>query len=59
MLAFQPDAPNERLHVDPALPEWLPGLLVCDIRRIGLIRPGGLGRASSYFKRRSGPQPSR
>ena len=32
MLGFQPDAPNERLCVDPALPDWMPELRVRDLR---------------------------
>jgi glycogen debranching enzyme len=32
MLGFQPDAPNKILHVDPALPDWMPDLTVRDLR---------------------------
>jgi glycogen debranching enzyme len=32
MLGLQADAPNDRLYVDPALPEWLPDLVVRDLR---------------------------
>ena len=32
MLGFQPDAPNERLMIDPSLPEWLPDLVLRDLR---------------------------
>jgi glycogen debranching enzyme len=32
ILGFQPDAPNERLCLDPALPDWLPDLTVLDLR---------------------------
>jgi glycogen debranching enzyme len=32
MLGIQPDAPNERLYVDPALPEWLPDVTLSDLR---------------------------
>ena len=32
MLGFQPDAPNEKLYVDPALPEWMSSLTVRDLR---------------------------
>jgi len=32
MLGFQPDAPNERLYVDPVLPEWMPDLTIRDLR---------------------------
>ena len=32
MLGVQPDAPNDRLYVDPALPEWLPDITLIDIR---------------------------
>ncbi len=29
---FQPDAPNGRLMIDPSLPEWMPDLLLRDLR---------------------------
>ncbi|HKT53654.1 MAG TPA: hypothetical protein VJP88_04340, partial [Caulobacteraceae bacterium] len=29
---LQPDAPNHRLYVDPALPDWMPELTVKDLR---------------------------
>jgi glycogen debranching enzyme len=32
MLGFQPDAPNGMLYVDPALPDWMPGLTVRDLK---------------------------
>ena len=32
MLGFLPDAPRDKLYVDPALPEWLPDLTVRDLR---------------------------
>ena len=32
MLGFQPDAPNKRLYVDPALPDWMNELTVRDLR---------------------------
>ena len=32
LLGLQPDAPNGRLHVDPALPDWLPDLRLHDMR---------------------------
>ena len=32
MLGFQPDAPDERLYLDPALPDWMPDLTVRDLR---------------------------
>ncbi len=32
MLGIQPDAPNDRLYVDPALPAWLPDVTLIDIR---------------------------
>jgi len=32
MLGFRPDAPREKLCVDPMLPEWLPDLTVSDLR---------------------------
>jgi glycogen debranching enzyme len=32
VLGFQPDAPGKMLYLDPVLPEWLPDLLVRDLR---------------------------
>ncbi|MBS0639105.1 MAG: amylo-alpha-1,6-glucosidase [Proteobacteria bacterium] len=32
MLGIQPDAPNDRLYVDPTLPEWLPDVTLRDLR---------------------------
>jgi hypothetical protein len=32
LLGFMPDAPNNRLYVDPSLPPWLPDLTVHDLR---------------------------
>jgi glycogen debranching enzyme len=32
LLGFLPDAPRNRLYVDPSLPKWLPDLTVHDIR---------------------------
>ncbi len=32
MLGFQPDAPNDRLLIDPSLPDWLPDLVLRDLR---------------------------
>jgi glycogen debranching enzyme len=32
MLGFQPDAPSNRLYIDPLLPDWLPDLTVRDLR---------------------------
>ncbi len=32
MLGFLPDAPRNKLYVDPVLPEWLPDLTVQDLR---------------------------
>jgi hypothetical protein len=31
-LGFLPDAPRNKLYVDPALPVWLPDLVVQDLR---------------------------
>jgi hypothetical protein len=31
MLGFLPDAPRNRLYVDPLLPKWLPDLAVRDL----------------------------
>ncbi|HEX4709602.1 glycogen debranching N-terminal domain-containing protein [Phenylobacterium sp.] len=32
LLGFQPDAPNGVLYLDPALPDWMPDLIVRDVR---------------------------
>ncbi|HZZ89806.1 MAG TPA: hypothetical protein VFE13_15875, partial [Caulobacteraceae bacterium] len=32
LLGFQPDAPEKKLYLDPALPDWLPDLHVRDLR---------------------------
>ncbi|HET6610277.1 MAG TPA: glycogen debranching N-terminal domain-containing protein [Rhodopila sp.] len=32
LLGIQPDAPNDRLYVDPELPEWLPDVTLSDLR---------------------------
>jgi glycogen debranching enzyme len=32
MLGFSPDAPHDKLYVDPWLPPWLPDLTVADLR---------------------------
>ena len=32
MLGFMPDAPNERLYIDPWLPSWLPDITLYDLR---------------------------
>ena len=32
MLGFQPDAPNGRLLIDPSLPDWLPEIVLRDLR---------------------------
>jgi glycogen debranching enzyme len=32
MTGLQPDAPNRRLYVDPALPDWMPDLTLRDLR---------------------------
>ena len=32
MLGIQPDAPNDRLYVDPELPAWLPDVTLMDLR---------------------------
>jgi hypothetical protein len=31
MTGLQPDAPNGRLYVDPALPDWMPELTLKDL----------------------------
>jgi glycogen debranching enzyme len=32
MIGFQPDAPRDRLYIDPALPAWMPDLLLENLR---------------------------
>ncbi|HEY7243420.1 MAG TPA: glycogen debranching N-terminal domain-containing protein [Xanthobacteraceae bacterium] len=32
MLGIQPDAPRERLYLDPALPDWLSDITLCELR---------------------------
>jgi glycogen debranching enzyme len=32
MLGIQPDAPNDKLYVDPDLPDWLPDVTLMDLR---------------------------
>jgi hypothetical protein len=32
LVGFQPDAPNEKLYLDPALPAWIPDLQLKDLR---------------------------
>lgn len=32
LLGIEPDAPNNRLYVDPALPDWLPDVTLHDLR---------------------------
>jgi glycogen debranching enzyme len=32
MLGFQPDAPNMTLYIDPSLPDWMPDLIVRDLK---------------------------
>jgi hypothetical protein len=32
MLGFLPDAPRNKLYVDPLLPEWLPDITILDLR---------------------------
>jgi glycogen debranching enzyme len=32
ILGFQPDAPHDRLYLDPALPTWLPDLTLIDLK---------------------------
>jgi glycogen debranching enzyme len=51
MLGFQPDAPNQRLYVDPFLPEWMPELTVRDLRvgaRSFDIRFAGTGKKTAF-----------
>ena len=32
MLGFQPDAPHDKLYIDPALPDWLPDITIGNLR---------------------------
>lgn len=32
LLGFQPDAPRDKLYLDPALPEWLPDVTLIDLK---------------------------
>ena len=32
IIGYQPDAPNDMLYLDPALPDWLPDLTLTDLR---------------------------
>jgi hypothetical protein len=32
MLGIQPDAPHERLYIDPALPDWMQDVTLIDLR---------------------------
>jgi hypothetical protein len=32
MLGFNPDAPNDKVYIDPWLPAWLPDLTLGDLR---------------------------
>jgi hypothetical protein len=32
MLGLQQDAPRGKLYIDPALPEWLPDVMLTDLR---------------------------
>jgi glycogen debranching enzyme len=32
LVGFQPDAPNGKLYLDPALPDWMPDLQLTDLR---------------------------
>jgi hypothetical protein len=32
LLGFLPDAPRNKLYIDPSLPQWLPDLTVHDLR---------------------------
>jgi hypothetical protein len=51
MLGFQPDAPNKILYVDPALPDWMPQLIVRDLRIASLtfdIRFARKGAATEF-----------
>jgi glycogen debranching enzyme len=50
IIGYQPDAPNGKLYIDPALPDWLPDLVVTGLRfgrrrlDIGFWREGGSTR---------------
>ena len=43
MLRHRPDAPNGRLYVDPALPDWLPDVTLFDLRLGGGDSTSGSG----------------
>ena len=32
IVGFQPDAPADKLYIDPVLPDWLPDLTIRDLR---------------------------
>ena len=32
ILGFQPDAPRDKLYIDPALPDWLSDITIADLR---------------------------
>jgi glycogen debranching enzyme len=58
ILGFQPDAPHDKLYLDPFLPEWLPDLTVKDLRvgkRIYDIRFWREGVTSSWEVLRGDP----
>jgi hypothetical protein len=31
IIGFQPDAPRQKLYIDPVLPQWLPDLMLIDL----------------------------
>jgi glycogen debranching enzyme len=52
LLGFLPDAPRNKLYVDPSLPRWLPDLTVYDVRV-------GKHKVASVFGARRSRPPSR
>ena len=63
MLGIQPDAPNDRLYVDPDLPAWLPDVTLTDLRLgrrhldIRFRREGEQNSLGGVARRRQGRQP--
>ena len=52
LLGFLPDAPRNKLYIDPSLPRWLPDLTVYDVRV-------GKHKVASVFGARRSRPPSR
>jgi glycogen debranching enzyme len=59
MLGFTPDAPRNRLYIDPLLPRWLPDLTVLDLRvgkHVLDIRFWRVGEETKFEVLRGDPQ---